>query len=128
QFGSQVTLLALPLVAVRQLHASTFAVGLLTTAGYAPFLLIGLPAGAWVDRWRRRPVLITADLGRGLALASVPVAAALGVLGMVLLYAVALVAGAMKDIFDVAYVSYLAELVDRSELIEGNERLQASKT
>jgi MFS family permease len=72
--GSQVSLLAIPLLAVRSLNATTFEVGVLTAASTAAFLLVGLPAGAWVDRLRRRPVMITADLGRMIALGSVPVA------------------------------------------------------
>ena len=64
EFGSQVTTLALPLAAVLVLHASTFQVGLLTTTGFAGFLLIGLPAGVWVDRVRRKPVMIAADVAR----------------------------------------------------------------
>jgi MFS family permease len=76
--GSQVTVVALPLAAVLVLHASTFQVGLLTTAAYAAFIAIGLPAGVWVDRMRRRPVMVAADLLRASVLVSVPVAYALG--------------------------------------------------
>jgi MFS family permease len=128
QFGSQVTLLALPLVAIRQLHASTFAVGLLTTAEFAGFPLVGLPAGAWVDRMHRRPVLVAADVGRALALASVPVAAMLDVLTMAQLYAVALVMGVLTVFFDVAYLSYLPALVGRDDLVDGNARLEMSRS
>jgi len=92
-FGSQVTVLALPLAAVLVLHASTFQVGLLTTAEYAAFLVIGLPAGVWVDRMRRRPIMITADVLRAVTLASVPVAYALGFLTLGQLYVIALIQG-----------------------------------
>jgi MFS family permease len=128
QFGTQVSYLALPLVAVKVLHASTFAVGLLTTAMFAAFLLIGLPAGAWVDRMRRRPVLVAADVGRALAMGSVPVAALLGHLTMAQLYAVAFVAGILTVFFDVAYQSYLPALVGREELVAGNALLETSRS
>src|SRR5207253_7390967 len=71
RLGSQVSLLAIPLVAIDTLHANAFAVGVLTSMETAPFLLVGLPAGAWVDRLRRRPVLVAADVGRALVLASI---------------------------------------------------------
>ena len=78
QAGTQVSLIALPLAAVVVLHASTLQTGLLATAQTASFLLIGLPAGAWIDRLRRRPVLISTDAARALLIATVPAAAALG--------------------------------------------------
>lgn len=80
QLGSQVTQLALPLIAVLYLHASTLEVGLVVALESAAFLLVGLPAGAWCDRVRRRPVMIAADLARAALLASLPIAAALHVL------------------------------------------------
>jgi MFS family permease len=128
QFGTQVSYLALPLVAVKVLHASTFEVGLLTTAAFAAFLLIGLPAGAWVDRMRRRPVLVAADAGRALLMGSIPVAAALGHLTMAQLYIVALLAGVLTVFFDVAYQSYLPALVGRDELVAGNALLETSRS
>src|SRR4051794_10523257 len=90
QMGSQISLLALPLVAVLALHASNFEVGALAACGTLAFLLVGLPAGAWVDRMRRRNVLIVGDVGRAIVLGSVPLAWALGVLSMPQLYLVAL--------------------------------------
>jgi len=126
EFGSQVTVLALPLAAVLVLHASVFQVGLLTTAGYAAFLLVGLPAGVWVDRLRRRSVMIAADVVRALALASVPLAYGLGVLTLAQLYAVAFVTGVMSVFFDVAYMSYLPGLVGREHVVEANAKLQAT--
>ena len=126
EFGSQITVLALPLVAVRLLHASTFEVGALTAATTVAFLLVGLPAGAWVDRLRRRPVLIVADLGRVAAIGSIPVAAAAGALGLPQLYLVAVVSGVLTVFFDVAYQSYLPALVGRGHLEEGNAKLQAT--
>lgn len=127
QFGTQITMLAMPLVAVLVLHATTFEVGVLTALGMAAFLLIGLPAGAWCDRIRRRPVMIAADLARVVLLVSVPIAAAFGVLTLGQLFAVALLHGVATVFFDVSYQSYLPSLVARSELVEGNAKLQASQ-
>jgi hypothetical protein len=126
-FGSQVTVLALPLTAVIVLHASTVQVGLLTAAAYAAFIVIGLPVGVWVDRMRRRPVMVAADLLRALVLGSVPVAAALRDLTLVQLYVVALVSGVGTVFFDVAYMSYLPGLVGRERLVEANAKLRATQ-
>lgn len=126
ELGSQVTVLALPLAAVVVLHASTLQVGLLTTAGYAAFLLFGLPAGAWIDRLRRRPIMIAADVARALTLASIPVAYWLGVLTLSQLYAVAFVTGVASVFFDVAYMSYLPGLVGLDNLVDANAKLQVS--
>jgi len=127
-FGSQVTVLALPLAAVLMLHASPFQVGLLTTAEYAPFLVIGLPTGVWVDRVRRRPVMACADVLRAVVVASVPVAYLLGVLSLAQLYVVAFVQGVGTVFFDVAYMSYLPGLVGREHLVESNAKLQVSQS
>src|SRR5215211_7672078 len=86
QFGSQITALALPLVALLVLDVSAFQVAVLTAVEWLPWLLVSLPAGAWVDRMRRRPVLILADLGRGAALLSIPIAYWLDVLTLGQLY------------------------------------------
>jgi MFS family permease len=126
ELGSQVTTLALPLAAVLVLHASTFQVGLLTTTGFAGFLLVGLPAGVWVDRVRRKPVMIAADVIRALVLASIPVAYGLGVLTLVQLYAVTFICGVAAVFFDVAYMSLVPGLVGREHVVEANARLQAS--
>lgn len=128
RFGSQVSLLALPLIAITVLHTSTFQVGLLSTMEFLPFVLVGLPAGVWVDRLRRRPVLIAGDLGRALALASVPAAHFLGVLSIGQLYAVAFVSGVLTVFFDVAYQSYLPRLVRQEQLVEGNAKLEISSS
>jgi MFS family permease len=124
QIGSQVTILALPLVAVLALHATPFEVGILAACETAAFLLVGLPAGAWVDRMRRRNVLMAGDLGRAAVLASVPLAWWAGVLTMPQLYAVALVTGVLTVFFDVAYQSYLPHLVGKEHLVEGNSKLE----
>jgi MFS family permease len=125
QLGTQVSMLALPLVAVLTLHATPFEVGLLATFETLAFILVGLPAGAWVDRMRRRSVLVAGDIGRALVLGTVPAAWALHVLTMPQLYAVALVAGVLTVFFDVAYQSYLPHLVGRAHLVEGNAKLEA---
>jgi MFS family permease len=128
QFGTQISQLALPLVAILVVHASTFEVGLLTAIEMLGFLVVGLPAGAWVDRMRMRSVLVVNDLIRALALASIPLAQWLGVLTIGQLYLVALVTGVSTVFFDVAYQSYLPQLIDRRALVEGNAKLQASES
>jgi MFS family permease len=128
QFGTAVTQLALPLVAITQLQATPFEVGALTAVEFAPFILVGLPAGVWVDRLRRKPVLLTGDLGRALVLATIPVAYAFDALTIWQLYAVAFSAGVLTVFFDVAYQSYLPSLVDRSLLADGNSKLEVSRS
>src|SRR5262245_47584917 len=125
QLGAQVTQIALPLVAVLALHATPLEVGLLAACDTAAFLFIGLPAGAWVDRMRRRSVMIVGDLGRALLLASVPIAWWQGWLTIPQLYAVGLGTGLLTVFFDVAYQSYLPHLVGREKLVEGNSKLEA---
>jgi MFS family permease len=128
QVGTAVSQLALPLVAITVVHASTLQIGLLTAVETLGFLLVGLPAGAWVDRMRRRRVLITTDLSRAVAIGSVPVAEAAWQVSMTQLYVVAMIAGVSTVFFDVAYQSYLPELVGREDLVEGNAKLQASQS
>ncbi|MFF5286795.1 MFS transporter [Streptomyces sp. NPDC013171] len=128
QAGTAVTVLALPLVAIGPLHASPFQAGLLVTCEFLGFLLLGLPAGAWVDRMRRRRVMIVGDLGRAVLLASLPVAAWLGVLTLPQLYGVAFGLSVCTAFFDIAYQSHLPELVDEDRLVEANVALEASRT
>ncbi|SHF63527.1 Predicted arabinose efflux permease, MFS family [Jatrophihabitans endophyticus] len=128
QFGTQISQVALPLVAILALHASTFEVGLLTAFESIAFLVVGLPAGAWVDRMRYRWVLVVNDVVRAAGLASVPAAQAMGALTIGQLYVVALVVGVGTVFFDVAYQSYLPQLVDRRGIVEGNAKLQASES
>jgi MFS family permease len=128
QLGTQVTLLALPLTAILILKASPFQVGLLGTLEFLPFIVVGLPAGVWVDRLRRRPILIVGDLGRVIALGSVPIAYELGVLHIVQLYIVAFVTGVLTVFFDVSYQSYLPSLVGREHLVDGNAKLEISRS
>jgi predicted MFS family arabinose efflux permease len=126
ELGTQVSVLAVPLLAVRSLHASTFQVALLTATSTLGFLVAGLPAGAWVDRLRRRKVMIAADLGRVLALGSIPIAYAFGALGLLQLYLATLAAGLLTVFFDVAYQSYLPSLVGPDHVVEGNAKLGGS--
>ncbi|WP_331761799.1 MFS transporter [Streptomyces sp. NBC_01546] len=128
QLGDRVIFLALPLVAIAALHADEFQVGLLTAMISAGSLLVGLPAGAWVDRMRKQSVMISTDLARALFLLAVPVAWWAGLLTIWWLYAVALIHGVLTVFFDVAYVSYLPHLVGRSNLVEGNSKLSAIRS
>jgi MFS family permease len=128
QVGSQVSLLALPLVAISILHATTFQVGALTAVEFSPFVLFGLPAGAIVDRLPRRPVLMSADVGRALALASVPIAYGFDVLSYAQLIGVVFITGSLTVFFDVAYQSILPALVEREQLADGNAKLEVSRS
>jgi MFS family permease len=128
QFGTQVSLLAIPLVAALTLDVTPFEFGLLTTVEFLPFVLISLPAGVWVDRLRRRPILILGDIGRGLALLSIPVAFVLGALTIWQLYVVGFIVGCLTVFFDVAYQSYLPSLVEREEILDGNSKLEISRS
>jgi MFS family permease len=128
QFGTQVTGLALPLVAVITLDVSAFEVSALVVVEFAPFLLISLPAGVWVDRLPRRPILIFGDLGRAALLGTIPAAYALDILTIWQLYVVGFFVGVCTVFFDVAYQSYLPSLVDREQLVEGNSKLEVSRS
>ena len=126
QFGTQVTFLALPLIAATVLNVTPFEFGLLATIEFLPFILLSLPAGVWVDRLRRRPILIAGDLVRAAALISIPVAFALDALTIWQLYAVGFINGCATVFFDVAYQSYLPSLVERDQIVDGNAKLQTS--
>jgi MFS family permease len=128
QFGSAVTGIALPLVAVITLDVSAFEVSALLVVEFAPFLLISLPAGVWVDRLPRRPILIAGDLGRAVLLGTIPLAYFLDVLTIWQLYAVGFFVGVCTVFFDVAYQSYLPSLVEREQLVEGNSKLEISRS
>ena len=124
ELGANISRVALPLVAVLALHAGPLEVGVLSALQTAAFLAIGLPAGVWVDRLRRRRVMLTSDLVRCLLLASIPVSDALGLLSVGVLYVVALLAGTAQVFNDVADQTYLPELVSRDELSDGNSKLE----
>ncbi|MEA2527068.1 MAG: hypothetical protein QOF73_4295 [Thermomicrobiales bacterium] len=125
-FGSLVTRTALPFVAILVLDASPFQVALIGIAELLPAFLVGLVAGAWVDRLKRRPILIAADLGRAGLVLTIPLFAFLDVLRIEHLYVVAALTSILTVFFDVAYQSYLPSLVRRDELVEGNSKLTAS--
>ncbi len=127
-FGSQVTQLAIPLIAATVLKVTPFEFGLLTTLEMLPFIVLSLPAGVWVDRLRRRPILVAADLGRALVIASIPLAFLFNALTIWQLYAVGLVAGSLTVFFDVAYQSYLPSVVDRDQLVDGNGKLEITRS
>ncbi|MGW2180628.1 MFS transporter [Streptomyces sp. NPDC001732] len=128
QLGDRIIFLALPLVAIVALDADEFQVGLLTAATTVGSLLVGLPAGAWVDRVRKRSVMIGTDLVRSLVLLTIPVAWWTGLLTIPWLYAVASVHGVLTVFFDVAHVSFLPHLVGRGNLVEGNSKLSAIRS
>jgi Na+/melibiose symporter-like transporter len=125
-FGSLVTRIALPLAAILVLGAGAFEVAILRSLELGAALLVGLAAGAWVDRLRRRPVLIWADLGRAALLASVPVAFAFGVLTLWQLFLVSALAAILTTFFDAADNAYLPTIVEREQLVDANAALAAS--
>ncbi|MFE9745801.1 MFS transporter [Saccharothrix saharensis] len=127
QFGTAVYTFVLPVVAIEALAASEFQVGLLTAAGTAAFLVIGLPVGVYVDRTRKRAVLAWSTVGRAVALATVPVAAWLGGLTFAHLLLAALVAGVLTVFFEVASQAYLPTLVERGGLVDANRRLVSTQ-
>jgi MFS family permease len=124
EFGSQVSQLAIPWIAAVGLHASPIEFSILGMLGFMPFILFALPAGVWVDRLRRRPILITGDAARAVLLLLIPILWAAGALRMWQLLVLAFVTGIFTVFFDVAYQSYLPALVDRTDLIDGNSKLQ----
>ena len=126
--GTQISAVAIPLTAVVYLHANAFQVGLLTMFETLAFLVIGLPSGPLVDRSRKRPLMLAANLGRMVTLGSIPAAAAFGVLAMTQLYIAALAVGLLSVPFGIAYQSYLPELVDRRAVVEGSSKMQASSS
>jgi MFS family permease len=128
QVGTQVTILALPLVAILVIQATPFEVAVLGAVEFLPFMFFTLPAGAWVDRLPKRQVLIAADLGRAAILVLVPLAYVTGVLAMWQLYVVGFAAGILTVFFDVAYQAILPDLVERERLAEGNSRLEISRS
>ena len=125
-FGSMIGGTALDFTAILVLGATPLQLGVLTAMRLVPGLLAGLFAGAWVDRLHRRPLLIWADVGRALVLASLPLAALLGALHIAQVYVVALLISILSVFFDVAYQAYLPALVGKHELVEGNSKLSAS--
>ena len=126
--GSQVDDLALGFVAIAVLDASAFEVAVLGTLNFLPFLLFTLPAGVWVDRVRRRPILIGGDFARAALLATIPIAYVADALTLWHLYAVVFLVGLCQVFFDVAYQSYLPSLIERDQIIDGNSKLEVSRS
>ena len=127
QFGTQVSLLALPLVAILVLEESAFKIAALTSVEFLPFLLFTLPAGVWVDRLRRKPILVLGNVGRAVALLSVPIVYWVGGLTIWQLYVVGFAVGICTVFFDVAYQSYIPALVGREDVVEANSKLEISR-
>ena len=128
QFGCAVDDLAIGFVAIVVLDASAFEVALLGTLKFLPFILFTLPAGVWVDRLRRRPILIAGDFGRAALLATIPIAYVADALTIWQLYTVVFLTGICTVFFDVAYQSYLPSLVERDQIIDGNSKLEISRS
>jgi MFS family permease len=124
QLGAQVSGVAVPLLAVLTLGASPLQLGLVTAASTLAFAVIGLPAGAWVDRRRRRPILVAGDLSRTVLLLSIPVAALLEVLTLTQLIVVSLLAGVARVFFDVGYQSYLPAVTGQDRLLGANSAME----
>ncbi|MFG1702960.1 MFS transporter [Nonomuraea sp. M3C6] len=128
ELGANISRVALPLVAVLVLHARPAEVGVLSALQTTAFLLIGLPAGVWVDRMRRRRVMMASDLARFLLLGSIPLASELGVLSIGLMFVVALLAGVAQVFNDVADQTYLPDLVSNRLLTDGNSKLEVVRS
>ncbi|WP_405501902.1 MFS transporter [Streptomyces niveus] len=128
QFGAQAGQVTLPLLALVALNADAAQLGALRAAQQIPILLFSLFVGVWVDRWRSRNVMVLADLGRAVALAAVPVAFLLGVLGIPVLLVLAFLVGVLTVFFDVAYQAALVRLVNRVQLAQGNSALEGSRS
>lgn len=124
EFGTQFSQLAIPWLAAVGLHAGALEFSILGMLGFLPFILFALPAGVWVDRLRRRPILITGDAARAVLLVTIPILWAVGALRMWELLVLQFVIGVFTVFFDVAYQSYLPSLVGREHLIDGNSKLQ----
>ncbi len=145
-FGNQFTLLALPLAAAVTLHATPLEMGLLGATRFAPAILVGLPAGVWLDRTRRKPILVASQAVSGLdrtrrkpilvasqavsavALATIPAAAILHALTISQLYVIAFVAGGAATFQGIAQTAFIPTIVGRDRLVEANSRIQSSLT
>jgi MFS family permease len=125
-FGTQVSQIAIPVIAVLVLKVPAIQVAVLGTLEFLPFLLFTLPAGVWVDRLPRRLILVSGDVGRAAMLATIPLAYVANVLTIWQLYVVAFVVGTLTVFFDIADQSYLPTVLERDQLVQGNARLQAS--
>jgi MFS family permease len=125
-FGEQFTQLAIPVLAVTLLHAVAWQLGILNAASTAAFLIVGLPAGAWVDRWLKRRVMITADVVRTVALAIIPILWFTNLLTIWELIIIVAIVGVASVFFDVGYQSYIPLLVKPEQVGPANSRLEAT--
>jgi predicted MFS family arabinose efflux permease len=125
-FGSEISGVAIPLTAVLLLGATSAQMGLLRAVGTSPVLLFGFVAGVWIDRLRRRPILMVADIGRALLLAVIPLAAIVDSLHLPLLYLISFATGTLTIFFDIAYLSFVPSLVRGDELLEANTKVNFS--
>ena len=128
QLGTQLSGLALPVLAIEVFEAGAFEMGLLEACAMVSFLVLGLPTGAWVDRISKRRVLVVSDLVRAAALATIPLALVLDAGTIEQLYVVAIVVGACSVFFDVAWQSYLPILLRGDQLVDGNAKLSATQS
>ncbi len=128
RLGESVASFAAPVVAVTVLDASTFVVTLTTAAAWLPWLLVGLPAGAWVDRLPRRPMMISCDVVSVAVVASVPIAASVGALTTAHLLGAALAIGATSVLFQTAWTGYLPAVLDARQLVPANALLYGSES
>jgi len=126
EFGNQFTQFALPVLAVLAFRATPLQMGALGSLGFVAFPTLGLFVGVWADRFRKRRIMIVCNVGRLAILGSIPLGFVAGVLSMYQLYLVALLNGVFAVFFDVAYQAYLPLLVERGDLLEGNQKLQSS--
>ncbi len=124
--GTQITMFAMPLVAILTLHATVFQVGLLNMSRNIPIVIFSLFAGVWLDRRRRRPILIACSLSNAVLIALVPISSALGFLSMWLLYTITILVGIFSVVFDVGVLTYMPSLVGRKMLPASNSRIQTS--
>lgn len=126
QFGTQLSLVAIPLIAALTLKANALEMGLLAASGQAPRLLIGFFAGAWIDRMRRQPVMRSMDFGRALTYLIIPLASWMDALSFEVLLAVAIIGGSQAVFFDAAWSAIIPHLVERQNLSDANGKLMAS--
>ena len=126
QFGNTFSQFAIPVLARLFFQADAFELGLLPTLGFLPYPTLGLFVGVWADRFRRRRIMVVCNFGRMIALGSIPLAYILGDLTLIQLFAVSFVTGVLSVFFDVSYQSYLPVLVERKDIVEGNQKLQIS--
>jgi MFS family permease len=124
--GAQVTAFAVPLLAAITLHATSLQMGLLRAAEFAPFLLFTLPAGVWADYGIRRSLMIAANLIRGVFITAVPLAVFFGWMQLGVLYFVMFVMGSLKTVFEMAYQTYVPEIVPRERLVNANSKIMMS--